>query len=107
MIDKLLIALYTISYSLSSLRRLETNPKPVIAARAPRRRDEVDDWVPVFGSSRLPSTNVDSFEVAIWVDLSDVAVTSEWEGISSWLGVITFLKIWVVTFPTKIVLTYS
>ena len=43
MIDKLLIALYTISYSLSSLRRLETNPKPVIATKAPRRRDEVDD----------------------------------------------------------------
>ena len=43
MIDKRLITLYTISYSLSSLRRLETKPKPVIAARAPRRRDEVDD----------------------------------------------------------------
>ena len=43
MIDKRIITLYTISYSLSSLRRLETNPKPVIPAKAPRRRDEVDD----------------------------------------------------------------
>ena len=43
MIDKRIITLYTISYSLSSLRRLETNPKPVIATKAPRRRDEVDD----------------------------------------------------------------
>ena len=107
MIDKRLITLYTISYSLSSLRRLETKPKPVIAAKAPRRRDEVDDWVPVFGSSRLTSTNVDSFEFTIWVDLSDCPGTSKWEGVSSWIGVITFLKIWVVTFPTKTVLTYS